>query len=55
MKAPKPGRDEPTSDAIEVSADSAGLDASVPSEDVARSNDPNKAGIRVDLSGIGAK
>lgn len=54
-KAPEPGRDEPTSDAIEESADYAGLDASKPSEDVARSDDPNKAGIRVDLSGIGAK
>jgi TraH_2 len=55
VKAPEPGRDEPTSDAIEESADSAGLDASKPSEDVVRSNDPNKAGIRVDLSGIGVK
>lgn len=55
VKAPEPGKDEPTSDAIEESADSAGLDASKPSEDEARSDDPNKAGIRVDLSGIGAK
>lgn len=55
VKAPGSGRDEPTSDAIEKSADSAGLDASMPSEDVAHSDDPNKAGIRVDLSGIGAK
>lgn len=54
-KAPEPGRDELTSDAIEESADSSGLDASEPSEDEARSDDPNKAGIRVDLSGIGAK
>lgn len=55
VKALEPSRDEPTSDAIEESADSAGLDASKPSEDVARSDDPNKADIRVDLSGIGAK
>ncbi|MCJ2877427.1 conjugal transfer protein TraH [Rhizobium pusense] len=55
VKAPEPGRDEPTSDAIEESAASAGLNVSKPSEDVARSEDPNKAGIRVDLSGIGAK
>ncbi|CAK7261881.1 MULTISPECIES: TraH family protein [unclassified Shinella] len=55
VKAPEPGRDEPTSDAIKKSADSAGSDASEPSEDEARSDDPNKAGIRVDLSGIGAK
>jgi hypothetical protein len=55
VKAPEAGRDEPTSDAIEESADTAGLDASKPSEDVFRSDDPNRAGIRVDLSGIGAK
>ncbi|SOC47591.1 TraH protein [Rhizobium subbaraonis] len=55
VKAPERGRDEPTSDAIEELADSAGLDASKPSEDAAHSDDPNKAGIRVDLSGIGAK
>lgn len=55
VKAHEPGGDEPTSDAMVKSADSAGLDASKPSEDVARSGDPNKAGIRVDLSGIGAK
>lgn len=55
VKAPEPRKDEPTSDAIEESADSAGLDASKPSEDEARGDDPNKAGIRVDLSGIGAE
>ncbi|MDO6966051.1 TraH family protein [Rhizobium alvei] len=55
IKAPEAGRDEHTSDAIEESADSAELNASKPSENVARSDDPNKAGIRVDLSGIGAK
>lgn len=55
VKAPESGRDEPTSDAIEKSADPAGLDASMPSEDVTHSDDPNKAGIRVDLSGIGVK
>ncbi len=54
VKAPEPGGDESTIDAIEESADSAGLNAGKPSED-ARSDDPNKAGIRVDLSGIGAK
>ncbi|WP_434730534.1 TraH family protein [Rhizobium binae] len=55
VKAPEAGGDESTIDAIEGSADSAGRDASMPSEDVAHSDDPNKAGIRVDLSGIGAK
>lgn len=55
VKAPKPGRDEPTSDAIEVSADSAGEEVSDPVTNGARSDDPNKAGIRVDLSEIGAK
>ncbi len=55
VKAPEAGGDESTIDAIEESADSAGWDASMPSEDVAHSDDPNKAGIRVDLSGIGAK
>ena len=55
VKAPEPGGDESTINAIEESADSAGLNAGKPSEDAARSDDPNKAGIRVDLSGIGAK
>ena len=55
VKAPEAGGDESTIDAIEESADSAGWDASMPSEDVAHSDDPNKAGIRVDLSAIGAK
>ncbi|MBC7152288.1 MAG: conjugal transfer protein TraH [Rhizobium sp.] len=63
FRAPEPGevevlepsKDEPTSDAIEESADSAGLDASKPSEDEAPNDDPNKAGIRVNLSGIGAE
>lgn len=63
FRAPEPGevevlepsKDEPTSDAIKDSADSAGLDASKPSEDEAPNDDPNKAGIRVNLSGIGAE
>lgn len=55
VKAPEPGWDEPTIDAIEESADSAGEEVSDPVTNGARSGDPNKAGIRVDLSEIGAK
>lgn len=55
VKAPEPGGDESTIDAIEESADSAGEEASDPVTNGARSDDPNKAGIRVDLSEIGAK
>ena len=54
VKAPEPGGDESMIDAIEESADSAGEEVSDPVTDGARSDDPNKAGIRVDLSGIGA-
>lgn len=52
VKAPEPGGDEST---IDASADSAGEEVSDPVTNGARSDDPNKAGIRVDLSGIGAK
>ncbi len=49
------GKEEHTRDAVEQLADSAGVEVSDPAEDEARSDDPNKAGIRVDLSGIGAE
>ena len=52
VKAPEPGGDEST---IDAPADSAGEEVSDPVTNGARSDDPNKAGIRVDLSGIGAK
>ncbi|MCD2184748.1 TraH family protein [Rhizobium sp. GN54] len=55
VKAPEPGGDESTIDAIDESADSAGEEVSDPVTNGARSDDPNKAGIRVDLSEIGAK
>lgn len=54
LEMSQPGQEEPASDAIEQSADSAGEEVSDPVTDGARSHDPNKAGIRVDLSGIGA-
>lgn len=55
VQTPEPGGDESTIDAIEESTDSAGEEVSDPVTDGARSDDPNKAGIRVDLSGIGAQ
>lgn len=54
LEMPQPAQEEPVSDAIEQSADPAGADVSNAAEDEARGDDPNKAGIRVDLSGIGA-
>ncbi|MDC7266860.1 MULTISPECIES: TraH family protein [unclassified Shinella] len=54
LEIPQPGQEEPASDAIEQSADPAAVDVSDPVTDGVRSDDPNKAGIRVDLSGIGA-
>ena len=53
VQVPEPDKQEPASDAVEQSADSAGGEVSDPAEDDARGDDPNKAGIRVDLSGIG--
>ncbi|WP_234189187.1 TraH family protein [Shinella sp. NM-101] len=50
-----PDEEKPEIDADEQSADSAGEEVSDPVTDRARSDDPNKAGIRVDLSGIGAE
>lgn len=55
VKAAEPDKEEPASDAVEQSADSAGEEVSDPVTDGARSDDPNRAGIRVDLSGIGAE
>lgn len=49
-----PGEEKPEIDAVEQSADTTGVDVSDPVMGRARSDDPNKAGIRVDLSGIGA-
>ncbi|MCO5154008.1 MULTISPECIES: TraH family protein [unclassified Shinella] len=62
FRAPDPGEvkaaepdEEPARDAVEPSADPpAGGEVRDPAEDEARGDDPNKAGIRVDLSGIGA-
>ncbi|OOO33528.1 UNVERIFIED_ORG: conjugal transfer protein TraH [Rhizobium sophorae] len=45
----------PVKDAGERSEETIDDDLSGPADDAARSGDPNKAGIRVDLSGIGAK
>lgn len=53
VQVPEPDKQEPASDAVEQSADSAGGEVSDPAEDDARGDDPNKASIRVDLSGIG--
>ena len=55
VEGPDPENHEPASDAVEQSADPAGVEVSNPAEDEARGDDPNKAGIRVDLSGIGAE
>lgn len=55
VKAPEAGGDESTIDAIEESTDSSGEEVSDPVTNGAQSDDPNKAGIRVDLSEIGAK
>ena len=55
VKVSGAGKEEHTRDAVEQLADSAELDVGKPAEDEARSDDPNKAGIRVDLSGIGAE
>ena len=55
VEVPDPENHEPASDAVEQSADPAGVEVSNPAEDEARGDDPNKAGIRVDLSGIGAE
>lgn len=55
VEVPEPDKKEPASDALEQSADSAGGEGSDPAEDQARRDDPNRAGIRVDLSGIGAE
>ncbi|MDI6838085.1 MAG: TraH family protein [Rhizobiaceae bacterium] len=52
---PEPDTEEPVSDAVEQSTDSAGEETNYPIKDTARGDDPNKAGIRVDLSGIGAE
>ncbi|RCI77231.1 conjugal transfer protein TraH [Brucella anthropi] len=49
-----PDEEKPEIDAVEQSVDAAGEEVSDPVTDGARSDDPNKAGIRVDLSGIGA-
>lgn len=54
VEAPEPD-EMPASDTVELSADSAGVEASDPVKDGTGDDDPNKAGIRVDLSGIGAK
>lgn len=55
VKVPDPEKDEPASDAVEQSVDAAGEEVSDPVKDEVRGDDPNKAGIRVDLSGIGAE
>lgn len=55
VDVPEPDKEEPASDAVVQSADSAGGEVSDHAEDEARGDDPHKAGIRVDLSGIGAE
>lgn len=55
VEVPQLEKDEPASDAVEQSVDAAGGDVSDPVKDEVRGDDPNKAGIRVDLSGIGAE
>lgn len=55
VKLAAPDEEKPEIDAVEQSADPAEVDASNPAEGETRGDDPNKAGIRVDLSGIGAE
>ncbi|GAA4159286.1 conjugal transfer protein TraH [Shinella sp. AETb1-6] len=55
VEVPDPEKDEPASDAVEQLVDAAEEEVSDPVDDEARGDDPNKAGIRVDLSGIGAE
>ncbi|BBD41485.1 conjugal transfer protein TraH (plasmid) [Aminobacter sp. Y103A] len=50
-----PDEEKPEIDADEQSADAAGEEVSDPVKDGTSDDDPNKAGIRIDLSGIGAK
>lgn len=50
-----PDEEKPEIDADEQSADSAGEEVSDPVKDGTGDDDPNKAGIRIGLSGIGAK
>lgn len=53
VEVAEPGKQNHASEAIEQSADSTSLDASIPAKGEVRGDDPNNAGIRVDLSGIG--
>ncbi|GEO85985.1 conjugal transfer protein TraH [Agrobacterium tumefaciens] len=55
VEVAEPDKEEPTSNATQPSADSAEEAVSDPVRDEARDGDPNKAGIRVNLSGIGAE
>ena len=54
VEVAEPDQEKPASDAIEQSS-STGEEVRDPVRDVARGYDPNTAGIRVDLSGIGAE
>ncbi|SSC64682.1 TraH family protein [Ciceribacter selenitireducens] len=53
-EVPEPDTEEHVNDTVERSTDAASEGVSVPVKDGARSDDPNKAGIRVDLSEIDA-
>ncbi|ARM90860.1 hypothetical protein GGE16_005879 [Rhizobium leguminosarum] len=49
----EPDKEKPASDAVGLPADTAGVEVSDPANHDAGGKDPNRAGIRVDLSGIG--
>jgi hypothetical protein len=55
VEAAEPDKAEPASEAVEQSVERAEVDVRKPTENQVRDDDPNKAGIRVDLSGIAAK
>lgn len=55
IEADEPGGQEPVENDAGKSEQPSDEERSEPAEDPARDGDPNKAGIRVDLSGIGAK
>ena len=54
VELPEPDTEQPVSGTVGQSTDSAREEISDPIEDEANDDDPNKAGIRVDLSGIGS-
>ncbi len=55
VELPESDTEEPVNDTVERLTESTGKEMSEAIKDPARDNDPNKADIRVDLSGIGAE